>query len=279
MRGNLGGVLALFAAAGLALPVAGQVDTGRPATMGTDARAPHVPYTAEYKSKQVKTLADGSTLTNEWTEMTAVDSQGRHFTSTTTLPRTAEQTPWTHASVFDPVARTRINWSLPGQQATVMTLPRPGAGCATAVGEAGTRPAPRPGFGVTRPIPHQRPEMEDLGTETIQGIEARGRRVTRTTPAGAVGNSEPLVHTTETWSASAPRMGGILVREIVSDPQMGQRNKELVSFSPGEPAPSIFQPPAGFEIVTKDATALGCAKVEGAEPAMVPVEAPQAPEQ
>ena len=72
------------------------------------------------------------------------------------------------------------------------------------------------------------------------------------TPAGTIGNSEPLTRVTETWTAAAPEMGGILVREESGSPESGQRIKELVKFSPGEPDPNLFQPPAGLEIVRKD---------------------------
>jgi len=62
---------------GLALPVAGQVARSRTsATAETHVRAAKTPYTAEYKTSHVQTLADGTTLTRETTEVKALDSQG-----------------------------------------------------------------------------------------------------------------------------------------------------------------------------------------------------------
>ena len=38
-----------------------------------------------------------------------------------------------------------------------------------------------------------------LGTQTINGVQAEGTRTTRTIPAGAIGNANPIVITNERW--------------------------------------------------------------------------------
>ncbi len=103
------------AVAGLALFVSGQAasqvssQAARSHAPATTVRAAKVPYTAEYKITQVQTLADGTTITHETTEIKALDSQGRRMTAT--IVTSGDRAPTTHVMVFDPVARTQTHWS------------------------------------------------------------------------------------------------------------------------------------------------------------------------
>jgi hypothetical protein len=241
--------------------------------MGNPAPAPRLPYTAEYKNTRVQTLANGSTITHESTEVVALDSQGRRMTSTTNIPLSGDQTQRTMVTVFDPVARTNSNWTVPGKKATVMAMPVPGAprtSCATSTTPVLLAPSP----GVQR----QQPTVEDLGTETIQGVEARGRRITTTTPAGAIGNDAPLVSTTETWTAIAPGLRGLMARNVIDNPQSGKTARELTNFTQAEPDPSVFQPPSDYEIVNKPAPGSVCPAEEGTESPTAPIPPPPPPQ-
>ena len=262
-------IVILCAAAGLTLPVAAQAPRNRisTVTMGNPAPAARLPYTAEFKTTTIQTLVSGATITHESTETVAIDSQGRRMTSMTTIPLLGNQTPITRVNVFDPVARTTSSWTVPGQKATVVAMPVTGAqrNCAT------TLPAP------VR-IPHEnqmlpervKPTIEDLGTQTINGVEARGRRITSTTPAGAIGNDVPLVSTTETWTATDPGLRVLVVRSVSDNPQSGKMDRELTNFTQAEPDASVFQPPEGYEVVNKPAPGSVCPGVEGTDvPAVI----------
>jgi len=123
------------------------------------------------------------------------------------------------------------------------------------------------------PVPRERPVIENLGNDTILGVEARGRRVTTIIPAGAIGNDEPLIRTTETWTAVAPGLFGLVVREATDDPQAGKTTKELESLAQDEPDASVFQPPAGYEIVNKEVGGCSSGRPDSTEP--LPVAPPQ----
>ena len=269
------GVLLLVAAC--ALQAAGQAQKTRTTTveMANPAHAAQLPYTAEYKITRVQTLAGGATISHESTEVVAVDSQGRRMTATTTVPTSGDQTPRTHVSVFDPVARTNSNWSVPGQKATVMAMPppTPGRNCQS------TAVAPATSASLAPRIERTKPEVEELGTETIQGIEAHGRRTIFTTPAGAIGNDEPLVRTSEMWTAVAPGLRGLMVREVTDDPQSGKMTKEMSNLTQAEPDASVFDPPAGYEIENKDAPVPSCIATPGVGQPMAPIAPPPPPEQ
>ena len=242
--------MTLVAVAEFALSGSGQI-TSQPArshapvTSEHNVRAAKTPYTAEYKITHVQALADGTTITRESTEVKALDSQGRRMIATTVA--SGDQTPATHVMVYDPVARTQTTWRSPGKMAHVFKMSTPDAErtCSTFMRDDVAVVSGR----------KSKLTSENLGTESIQGVEARGRRYTTTIPAGAAGNDAPLVSTSETWTALSVGLNGLLVRDVRDDPRSGKTTRELTSLSQSDPDPAIFQPPEGYEIVTKESSA------------------------
>jgi hypothetical protein len=239
--------LAFIVVAGLVLPVSGQVARSHgPITSATDVRAAKTPYTAEYKVTHVQALADGTTITRESTEVKALDSQGRRMTATTIT--SGDRAGQTHVIVYDPVARTQTTWHSPTKIAHVFKM-------STAEAEHTCSRDMRDDVSVISG-PKAKMTSENLGTESIEGVEARGRRYTTTTPAGAVGNDAPLVSTSDVWTALNVGLNGLVVRYIRDDPRSGRTTRELTSLSQSDPDPATFQPPEGYEIVTKESS--GC---------------------
>jgi hypothetical protein len=239
----------LLALAGLTLLVPGHaasqvVRSNTHITSETNAQAAKTPYTAEYKITRVQTLADGTTITRDTTETKALDSQGRRMIATTIT--SAGRAPMTHVMVYDPVARTQTFWHSPGKVAHILQLPAAGQHCQTI-----TRDDVSVSSG-----PKAQYTSVDLGTESIQGVEARGHRRTTTIPAGADGNDAPLVRVSEVWTALSVGLNGLLVRDITNDPRQGNSTRELTNLTQGDPDPTTFQPPEGYEIETKDSP--GC---------------------
>jgi hypothetical protein len=114
--------------------------------------------------------------------------------------------------------------------------------------------------------PRVKPVVENLGTETVNGIEAHGRRTRTTIPAGGIGNDAPLARTVELWTAIVPGLNGLLVREVNDDPRTGKTTRELTNLTRSEPDATVFQPPAGYEIVNREAGARPSASAVIAEP-------------
>jgi hypothetical protein len=261
--------LALIALAALALPGFGQTGaTGQTApckVLPTKIQS----YTAEFKITNVQTLANGTTITVESSMVQARDSQSRFMHSTTMTQQYGDHTPTTMVNVQDPVAGTQSSWDSRSRKARVTKLPplEERHGCwQTSNGSFrqtwGSSPSSRPAgqsdakgvSSISAPVlPPQpqrpKPVMEDLGTMTIDGVEARGQRWTTTTPAGAIGNDQPLVSTQEDWFAVGL---GLNVRALRDDPQQGKHSTELVKLDQGEPEPALFQPPEGYEVVTDE---------------------------
>ena len=103
-----------------ALPALGQA--GAPC-----ARCPQIqrqPYMAEFKITHVQTLADGTTITRETKEVTAVDSEGRRLSTVSMpMPSVAGNEEILHTSVHDPVENTETTWDTRTKTARVTRLP------------------------------------------------------------------------------------------------------------------------------------------------------------
>lgn len=88
---------------------------------------------------------------------------------------------------------------------------------------------------------------EDLGIGEIQGVTAHGCRTTTPHPNG----KRKL---REIWSDDY----GLTIRRIEEDPTDAKYFEELVSLNRGEPDPSVFQPPKGYEVVTLELKEVPC---------------------
>ena len=116
-----------------------------------------------------------------------------------------------------------------------------------------TAPLPPPGVGPAgvgffRNAPAIVGELEarteDLGEQVLQGLRASGTRVTRTIPAGAIGNERPIEIVSERWH-SAELAVDVLRRN--SDPRTGETVYELVNIDRSAPPADSFTVPSGYE--------------------------------
>jgi len=88
---------------------------------------------------------------------------------------------------------------------------------------------------------------EDLGTQNINGVIAKGTRVTHTIPAGTIGNALPIQSVHETWTSADLK---VPVLTKVTDPRFGTRTTQLTQVNRGEPDATLFQVPAGYTVHT-----------------------------
>ncbi len=89
-------------------------------------------------------------------------------------------------------------------------------------------------------------KSENLGTETILGVTAIGQRNTTTYPVGTYqGNDQPVTQVNENWRSA---QYGLVLRSLNTGPN-GDTTTAMKDFSLDEPDPSLFQVPAGYQIV------------------------------
>jgi len=91
----------------------------------------------------------------------------------------------------------------------------------------------------------QNVKTESLGSKTIEGVVAEGTRTTLITPAGQMGNEQPLQTVLEAWY-SADLQTTVLSRR--SDPRTGETVTRYTNINRTEPAHSLFEVPADYKI-------------------------------
>jgi hypothetical protein len=201
------------------------------------------PYTATATSSSVETLANGTTITHNSTITEARDTEGRTYRSVTT-PAAGSAPAFTHTTVLDPVAHTITEWSSRSTTATQFQLPtNPPANHGNWAG--GTPGGQGPG-GQGRF--HAQVTRTTLPAQTIAGVNADGVKITTTIPAGAEGNSQPLVSTREVWTATDLK---IVLSETSNSPREGSHQLQVTSLTPGAPDSTLFQVPAGYTVKTE----------------------------
>jgi hypothetical protein len=89
------------------------------------------------------------------------------------------------------------------------------------------------------------PKHEDLGKQTIDGVEVEGQRETITIPAGEIGNEQPIQIISESWYS--PELQ-VTVMTRHSDPRMGETVYKLTNINRAEPAHSLFEVPSDYTI-------------------------------
>lgn len=78
---------------------------------------------------------------------------------------------------------------------------------------------------------------EDLGAQTMEGVEVTGTRTTTTIPAGAIGNERPIEIVYEKWYSPELK---VTVMSRHSDPRFGEQTYRLTNINRSEPDPSLF---------------------------------------
>lgn len=86
---------------------------------------------------------------------------------------------------------------------------------------------------------------EELGTQTVEGVEAEGTRYTTTIPAGEIGNELPIEMVFESWYS--PELQVVIMSKH-TDPRFGENTYRLTNINRSEPPHSLFEVPADYTI-------------------------------
>jgi hypothetical protein len=188
------------------------------------------PFSATKTDSHSETLSDGNQIQDSRTEKIYRDSDGRmRSEATMTTPSGATHTMIT---IFDPVAGFVAHLNPADSTAVKQPLP----------------PAPPKGERNGPPSDGPQVTKTDLGSQSISGVTATGTSITHTVPAGARGNSQPLVDTREVWVSTALQ---IPVKVSSSDPMHGNSTMIMSNIVQGAQDPTLFQIPSGYTL--KDA--------------------------
>jgi hypothetical protein len=209
------------------------------------------PFSATASSETIQTLQDGNTIHRTTSSALYRDSQGRSRRDITLSgfgPLQTSGKARTMITIGDPVAGAHYLLDPEQKVAHKMTPPTGGNGGASSNGNAQTfqqkmqqRMAKEEGSGEVK--------KESLGTQTIMingvGVKAEGTSITRTIPAGQIGNDKPIQVVFERWYSPDLQ---IVVKSTRSDPRFGTTTYALTKVQRAEPAAALFTVPADYTV-------------------------------
>ena len=235
------------------------------------------PYTADTSTETTQTLADGNRIVRTETGAVARDSEGR----TRREMSMSGVGPWASSGgepakmifINDPVAQ--VNYVLTPEH-TAHKMPTPSkveyvnsnggavriadaAGQAqarsltlavpvtdSANGQAGGPMVTTKGMAEMRALKASgSAKTESLGTQMMEGVQAEGKRMTTTIPAGEMGNERPLEIVNESWY-SPDLQTTVMTRR--SDPRNGETIYKLTNIQRVEPPQSMFVVPSDYKL-------------------------------
>jgi len=203
------------------------------------------PFSATFSTQTTQALADGNQIQHSATGTFERDSQGRTRRDMT-LPAIG---PWSTSGraaphmvfISDNVANAQYILEPDRKVARKMLRFRDGRHPGGASPDTAAEPPPAP-EGTNR---RANVTTVSLGTQTVNGVQAEGTRVTHTIPAGAIGNANPIVITNERWYSSELQTVVMIKR---SDPRMGTTTFQLTNIQRQEPDASLFQVPSDYTV-------------------------------
>src|SRR5258708_10752965 len=196
---------------------------------------PNAPFTATVNTEWIRQLPDGSTITLKNHRAIARDAAGRIFQERRALvPDDGE----TQSGI------TQIEISAPVTHDLYICMPY-GRTCQV---EAVSPPAPLSytPTGKAHAARGSSSESQDLGKQSIVGLETVGTRETTSIPTGTIGNNSPLLSKREFWFS--PQLGVNLISKRL-DPFSGTQIFEVSDITLGEPDAKLFEVPSGFKIL------------------------------
>jgi hypothetical protein len=231
------------------------------ALAGPMSTTPGAPYSAQAVTQRVQLLVDGNRITQTITNSVARDSKGRvRRDESLPGPNNGSGEARHLVLIEDPVAGAHITLDPNTKTAMRLTtlgmqLPKKDVeSVALASGYSGPGPmviSTGPAGGGAFQIQDGKGEaggsntVVDLGTQTIEGVLAKGKKVTYTIPGGEMGNDLPIVITTETWYSPDLK---VTVMSKSSDPRMGETTYRLTNILRAEPDVSLFQVPSDYRV-------------------------------
>jgi hypothetical protein len=247
---------------------AGVVTAGAMRAYGAPVQG--APYSATITNESIQTLGDGNRIIQNNSGTTARDSEGRtrQDAALPTIGNLSAANAPHIVFIMDPVAQISYTLNLTDKTAQKLSMPSgavAGGGGTVATGavtkekvffaqSAGVSAAGGPLPALPPPMVIQKTVIgeddaqattEDLGAQTMEGLQVTGIRTTRTIPAGEIGNERPIVIVTEVWTS--PDLKTVVYSKR-SDPRMGEQTFKLTNITRAEPDTSLFTVPADFKV-------------------------------
>src|ERR1700687_633579 len=199
------------------------------------------PFSATASSETKQTLQDGSNIVRTTSSTLYRDSQGRSRREVTLSgfgPLQTSGKASTMITIGDPVAG--VHYMLdPVQKVAHKMTPKGARGGAWANGNQQAFEQKMQKH-MAKEESSGELQKESLGTQSINGVNAEGTRITRTIPAGQIGNDKPIQIVFERWYSPDLQ---IVVKSTRIDPRFGTTTYTLTNVQRAEPAATLFTVP------------------------------------
>ncbi|HEY6847847.1 MAG TPA: hypothetical protein VI320_16815 [Terracidiphilus sp.] len=188
---------------------------------------PGKPFSATAVLETERYWSDGSSQVRRTINLVARDSEGRtHNEVRRLMPEYFHGSPQLlSVRLFDPLTGMHTDLDPVFHVARQQLIPK------------------KPNPAVT---PNPALRIEDLGTTTMNGLQAKGTRRTTTIAAKASGTGDPVEIEDEFWYSDELDLN-LLVRH--SDPRVGVDTVGLSNLKREEPPAGMFQIPAGYQVI------------------------------
>src|SRR6202050_3003065 len=198
---------------------------------------PNAPFNAVVEVQRTRSRSDGSVLDLKSIQTLARDGIGRlHNESRTFIPATSTGTPEiVHIHLYDP--RTRMSTELDARKRTfyTQTMNHPPSTVPPTV-----RYGSPSGTGVPR---NDFSKEEDLGSQEIEGVLARGVRETQIIPGESSETGKEIAITDEYWYSDELRINVVMKH---NDPRIGTTTLAVTHITRGEPDSALLEIPEGY---------------------------------
>jgi len=195
----------------------------------------NAPFTAKETVTWEEPMVGGGSVARKYYTVIARDSRGRiHRERRGFVPAASNtQPPLRSVTILDPVSGTRTLCS----ESTMV--------CATSAWYP--RLPAQPDTGSTMTIKSGKGTSESLGSQTMDGLQVVGTREMHTSVAGTNGEDRVVISHTELWYSPDLQIDLSVIR---TNPQLGQVTLSVTELVRGDPDPSLFAVPAGFQAST-----------------------------
>jgi hypothetical protein len=176
------------------------------------------PFSGAEVRRTVQTLADGTHVDRTETGSLYRDAQGRTRSESSR-----------RVVIYDPVAG--FTYNLDKSTKTYEKYPIPGGHMSAYHAQA------------FHDSPGGHPSIENLPPQFVNGISAKGSRITTVIPAGALGNDRDIRIVNEHWYSDDLQ---VLLKTTNSDPRFGVTTYDLTNIQQIGANPSLFQIPSDY---------------------------------
>jgi len=205
------------------------------------------PYRGTWKVTFDQKMSDGKTVHGVTRTLSARASDGKLRSEASvgcSLDQDGHVLQQLTIHILDPTAGTFLDWTVGGAVLKVAHREYAPDRLSYSAGiyewPVGERSSSVPGKSVTTT------RVESLGTKVIAGVQAQGQKLTATTVyLNAPGHPNPSVTLHERWISIEH---GLLLSDIVDDPDRGRTEAVMENLSLKEPDHSLFIPPSGYTL-------------------------------